>query len=241
MNDTIQTILNHTSIRKFNDQVIEAAEADAIIEAAMRGASAGNMMLYSLIDIRSKETLEKLSHWCDDQPFIADAKLALLVVVDAYKWDLLYKANQLDALEGYDCPTAADLALGMQDAMIAAQNAVVAAESMGIGTCYIGDIMENKEIISDYFGLPKYTMPATLIVFGRYDHKPQLRPRFSKEFIVFKERYYALKEPEIQAMFKGQFEGDGSVRNFYKRKRASAFYAEMVRSIKAYAENFFKS
>ena len=239
MNQTIQSLKNHTSIRKFNSVPITDDVIDDIIEASLRGASAGNMMLYSFIDIRSKETLKKLSVWCDNQPFIADSQFALLVVVDAYKWDKIYKLNQLDVTEAYDCPTVADLALGVQDAMIAAQNAVIAAESLGIGTCYIGDIMENKEIISEYFNLPRHTMPVTLIVFGNFDTKPQLRDRFPKESVVFKEKYKQLNDNEIEEMFRGRFEGDGSVTQFYKRKRASDFYTEMVRSIKAYALAFF--
>ncbi|MBS7525532.1 nitroreductase family protein [Fusibacter paucivorans] len=240
MNETIKIMKDHTSIRKFNGMPLTDAEIDAIIESAMRGATAGNMMLYSLIDVRSKENLSKLAVWCDNQPFIESAAFALIVVVDYQKWHRFYELNGLDRSLGYDGPTPTDLVLGMQDAMIAAQNAVIAAESMGIGTCYIGDILEHKETVSAHFGLPDYTIPATLIVFGRYEHKPVLRKRFDKSYVVFSERYETLSDESIKAMFSEHFTSDGSVEAFYKRKHSAPFYKEMVRSIRAYFEPFFK-
>jgi hypothetical protein len=91
-----------------------------------------------------------------------------------------------------------------------------------------------------HFGLPDYTMPATLIVFGRYDHKPVLRKRFDKSFVVFPERYAALDDAAIKQMFAGHFDSDGSVAAFYNRKHSAPFYKEMVRSIRAYFEAFLK-
>jgi hypothetical protein len=89
--------------------------------------------------------------------------------------------------------------------------------------------------------LPAYTLPATLIVFGRYDHKPVLRKRFDKPYVVFRERYETLSDEAIKAMFADHFASDGSVEAFYKRKHSAPFYKEMVRSIRAYFEPFFKA
>lgn len=176
MNEVIKLLKSHTSIRKFNETKITDEQIQHIIESAMQGATAGNMMAYSIIKIRSKDTLKKLSKSCDNQPFIADADVALLFVADNYKWHKFYEQRNIsETFPDYEGPCISDFMLGISDGMIAAQNAVIAAESLGIGTCYIGDIMENYEYHKELFNLPKYTMPFALVIMGNYDTKPQKR------------------------------------------------------------------
>jgi FMN reductase (NADPH) len=236
MNEVIKQLTDHVSIRKFNDRAISEENVNAILDAAMRGATAGNMMSYSIIKIRSKDTLKKLAASCDNQPFIADANLALLFVVDNYKWHRFFELYGIpDAFPEYKGPIINDMILGMQDAMIAAQNAVIAAESLGIGTCYIGDIMEQYEFHRQLFDLPEYTMPATLVVMGYYDKKPQHRSRFNRRFVVFDEQYKKIDDDFIRGMFSEyQDEDSDFAKKFYKRKMDAAFFAEMRRSLQLY-------
>ncbi len=241
MNEVIKLLNEHTSIRKFNDNIITEEQIELIINAAIRGATAGNMMYYSIIKIQSKDTLLKLSKSCDNQPFIENASLALLFVVDNYKWDKYFEQRQIkQRFNDYDGPVISDFILGMQDTMIAAQNAVIAAESLGIGTCYIGDIMENCEFHKELFSLPKYTMPATLIVMGNYDTKPQIRERFEKSFIAFDEEYPKINNDFIDDMFSSNEKNNLEfAEKFYARKKDSPFSKELVRSIKHYLKDWF--
>ena len=90
---------------------------------------------------------------CDNQPFIARAPLVLLFLADYQRWFDYYMLSGVEDLcrrrgEPLRKPQEGDLFLACNDALIAAQTAVVAAESLGIGSCYIGDIMENYEIAS---------------------------------------------------------------------------------------------
>ena len=91
------------------------------------------------------------------------------------------------------------------DALIAAQTAVVAAEALGIGSCYIGDIMENYEIHRDLFGLPQYVFPIGLLCFG-YPTQGQMQrpmtPRFDRKFIVFPDRYRRLDAAGFDEMYR---------------------------------------
>ncbi|NYB75376.1 nitroreductase family protein [Sedimentibacter hydroxybenzoicus DSM 7310] len=236
MNDVIELLKSHTSIRKFNETKIADEQAQYIIDSAMRGATAGNMMAYSIIKIRSKETLSKLAKSCDNQPFIESADLALLFVADSYKWHrFFWQRNINEAFPDYKGPCISDFMLGVQDGMIAAQNAVIAAESLGIGTCYIGDIMENYEYHRELFNLPEYTMPITLVVMGNYDTKPQIRDRFDKSCVVFDEVYPTISEEFINNMFlKNESKDSDFAVKFYKRKIDAPFFKEMIRSIKKY-------
>ncbi len=242
-NPTIDVLVNHTSIRKFNQEEISDEAVSTIIEAAKRGATAGNMMLYSIVKIRSKSSLKSLAKSCDDQPFIGDASLALLFVLDHHKWQKYFEISGLpERVEGFSGPSVSDFVLAMQDATIAAQNAVIAAESMGIGTCYIGDIMEHYETHKAFFNLPEYTMPAILVVFGHFDHKPVLRPRFEDEFTVFEETYPDINDAFIQKMFKEKDEStEDFAYKFYMRKKNADFFKEMNRSIHKYLSEWTKN
>ena len=106
------------------------------------------------MDLEQKKN--RLSISCDHQPFIEKAQLVLVYCADCLKW---YKAFAKAGCEPRK-PEEGDLFLAMCDVLIAAQNAVVAAESLGIGSCYIGDIMENCEEQRDILGLSPYVFPA---------------------------------------------------------------------------------
>lgn len=240
MNEVIRLLEEHTSIRKFNGKPIDKSQENAILHAAMRGATAGNMMLYSIVTIRDKERLAALAESCDQQPFIANADLALLFAVDSSKWHQYFNQREIPKLyPDYEGPVVSDFMLGMQDAMIAAQNAVIAAESLGLGTCYIGDIMEHYEDHKAFFNLPEYVMPATLVVIGHYDEKPKVRQRFDRQFVVFEETYRQLSPAELDAMFEREEKGNPDfAQKFYKRKMDAPFFKEMIRSIKLYLKEW---
>ena len=102
--------------------------------AAIQAPTAGNMTLYSIIDIQDQAIKEKLAKTCDNQPFIAKAPLVLIFVADYQKWYDIYTHYDKDIQPLEE----SDLILALEDCMIAAQNAVVAAWSLGIGSCYIG-------------------------------------------------------------------------------------------------------
>ena len=85
------------------------------------------------------------------------------------------------------------------DALIAAQNTVVAAESLGVGSCYIGDILENCERVRQLLELPKYVLPIAMVVYGYpvESQKNRKKPaRFEKEYIVFENKYRRLTKEE---------------------------------------------
>ena len=110
-------------------------EKELILKAAAAAPTAGNQQLYTILDITDQELKDKLAETCDHQPFIAKAKMVLIFCADYQKW--------YDAFQAVDCesrkPGPGELMLACSDANIAAQNAVTAAWSLGIGSCYIHD------------------------------------------------------------------------------------------------------
>ena len=200
MNNVIETINNRVSLRVYKDTPISDEDLNIILNSAIKAPTAGNMMMYSILKIKSDKTKEKLSVTCDNQPFIKNAPLILIFLADVNKWFNYFKVCGVDDIKG---PGLNDLILGINDALIAAQNAVIAAESLGIGSCYIGDIMENYEIHKKLLNLPNYTFPACMLTLGYYpdNYQRNFRDRFDSNFVVFDEVYEDLNMDKLKDMF----------------------------------------
>lgn len=200
MNNVIETINNRVSLRVYKDTPISDEDLNIILNSAIKAPTAGNMMMYSILKIKSDKTKEKLSVTCDNQPFIKNAPLILIFLADVNKWFNYFKVCGVDDIKG---PGLNDLILGINDALIAAQNAVIAAESLGIGSCYIGDIMENYEIHKKLLNLPNYTFPTCMLTLGYYpdNYKRNFRDRFDSNFVVFDEVYEDLNMDKLKDMF----------------------------------------
>ena len=158
-NPILQSLFDRKSVRVYEEKPIPAEMKQAILEAAAQAPSAGCQQLYTILDITDPALKEALAESCDHQPFIAKAPLVLVFCADCKKWYDAY----LEAGCTPRTPGVGDLMLAVTDAAIAAQNAVVAAESFGIGSCYIGDIMENCDTQRSLLHLPDYVFPAVSI------------------------------------------------------------------------------
>jgi len=199
MNQTIQQLFDRKSTRVFTDREIGTEEKNLILQSAVMAPTAGNQQLYTILDITDPEIRNALVKTCDNQPFIAEAKMVLIFCADCKKW--------YDAFLTAGCaprkPGVGDLTLAIADAIIAAQNAVVAAQSLGIGSCYIGDITENCEQQRQLLNLPRYVYPACMVVFG-YPTEQQLtrqKPlRSPMETIVHENGYHEMDEQTLQHM-----------------------------------------
>ncbi len=246
MNETLRVIHNRRSVRAYQDKPIDRETTNMIIQAAMRAPTAGNMMLYSILEVKEQTLKEKLSKSCDDQPFIARAPLVLLFLADYQRWFDAYIAFDVPSFcdaEGEEMrlPGEGDLMLACCDALIAAQTAVIAAESLGIGSCYVGDIMERYEYHSQLLNLPRYTFPITLLCFGYPTEAAQeraLSPRFPQACIHFEDQYRRLDEAELKRMLEPRERENhlGDAVNvgqqYYERKFAADFTIEMTRSVR---------
>ncbi len=258
MNQVIDVLMKRRSVRAYEEKQISAEVRAEILRATLRAPTAGNMMLYSIVEVTDQKIKDRLAITCDHQPFIAKAPLVWLFLADYQRWfDYFLACGVEEACRQKHFPMrkpeAGDLFLACCDALIAAQNAVIAAESFGIGSCYIGDIMEQYEIHRKLFDLPQYTFPIGLLVFG-YPTPEQLRrpytKRFDEKFILFENKYHRLDEQEFRKMFaqherqmsKGQNkEGPANFgQAMYFRKFDSDFSREMSRSVRVILERWLE-
>lgn len=240
MNEIIKALHMRKSVRVFTAQAISGGDKERILQAALQAPSAGCQMLYTILDITDQDKREKLALLCDNQPFIGKAQMVLVFCADCRKWLSFYQEAGLDPR----LPGPGDLLLAVEDALIAAQNAVTASQSLGIGSCYIGDVMENAEKIKELLLLPQYVYPACMLVFGYPTRQQQEREkpgRFRVEDMVCENSYRDKSGQEIREMFREKT-GDKSYEEwmeaFWKRKYESDFSREMNRSMGVYLEDY---
>ncbi|MHA1473081.1 MAG: nitroreductase family protein [Promethearchaeota archaeon] len=253
-NETLKIIKNRRSIRAYDPRPLTQEEIDTIILGAMRAPTAGNLMMYSIIQVADQNLKDKLVKTCDNQPHIAKAPLVLLFLADMQRWWDYFelskaeeKCNEIGKL--YQTPQESDLLLACCDALIAAQNSVIAAESLGIGSCYIGDIMENYETHREMFNLSKWVFPITLICFGypKGDKsKIPLTTRFPRKFILFTDKYYRLNEKDFNEMLKDDKRkivekgAKNMGQQLYLGKLGADYSVEMRRSVKVALKEWLK-
>lgn len=239
-NPTIRELLERKSVRVFTDQKISPEDKRQILYAAAEAPSAGCQQFYTIIDVTDQALKEKLSVTCDNQPFIAKAPMVLVFCTDCRRW---YEAFQAAGCEPRN-PGAGDLLLGITDTAIAAQNAVTAAWSLGIGSCYIGDILENCEQHQELLHLPRYVVPSVMLVLGYpvEQQKTRKKPvRFELADIVSENEYPVKNEEDYRTMFEhrcGNSSFEEWMERFCNRKYNSDFAKEMTRSVEEYLKQF---
>lgn len=244
-NDILAALAARKSVRAFTPEPVSPAQRRAILQAALQAPTAGNQTLYTILDITDGEKKQRLSQLCDHQPFIAAAPLVLMFLADGTRWHRAYgAAGCAPRPQGLG-----DALLAMADACIAAQNAVTAAESLGLGSCYIGDVLENREQMRALLALPPCVFPAAMLVIGHPTAQQKQRPkppRFAPEDVVCENTYRALP-PEAFADALARREGPaarastdytGWLQAFCARKFNSDFSREMSRSAAGYLADF---
>ncbi|HAF85754.1 MAG TPA: nitroreductase [Sphaerochaeta sp.] len=261
MNETLQILRDRRSVRAFSDIDLTDEQVSLIKEATLRAPTAGNMALYSVIEIHDQKKKEQLARLCDNQIMITKAPLVWVFLADMQKWVNFFtdggsrEKGEKEGLASWRDPGLGDLHLCMQDAIIAAQNAVVAAESLGIGSCYIGDVIENFEALRDLLELDHYTVPACMVIFGNPKSEPtgKQTPRCPQEAIFMQDRYDSPTLEQLQYAFSEHekmrrelkilpFRNTGSIADhYYFKKHTSSFMQEMNRSTKVMFDHWCTS
>ena len=237
MNETIKLLMERKSVRQFVQEEMPREDVEAILNAAVQAPSAGNMTLWTIINVTDPEKKLALSKSCDNQPFIATAPLVLVFCADYRRWFEVFKT--LDLGEELRVPAEGDFMLATADTIIAAHATVVAADALGYGSCYIGDIIENCDIQREILGLPEYVKPVAMAVYGKptQNQIDRKKPtRFNLEDVVHENSYK--QEQGAQEMIRMLKERQGLddeafdrwIMAFTKRKWNCDFSREMSRS-----------
>jgi nitroreductase len=257
--DFDRLFMERKSVRAYADRPISPELKDALIAATMRSATAGNMMLYSILEIEDPAIKARLAETCDHQPFIATAPLVLVYLADYARMTAFFEVSRVKEILSSETaamawPRESDLLLAASDAMIAAQTTAIAAQALGLGSCYIGDIMEHWEVHRDLFRLPRYAFPVAMLCIGYPTEQQKQRsqpPRLPVSAVVHK-NHYALPGPELLATLytgpgyaspgqgKGKDEPKNAGQALYRRKFDTDYSREMRRSVKAMLDAWWR-
>ena len=195
--NTIETILSHRSIRSYKSDPVPENTLEEILTAAIRGSTTGNMQLYSIIITKDEEMKKKILPLHFNQQIVMQAPITLTFCADFNRFDLWCKYRGVEP--GYD--NFHSFTWAVIDAIIAAQNACIAAEAHGLGICYLGTTTYTADKMIDVFNLPKGVVPITAITLGYPDIIPPLTDRLPLEAVVHNEVYKDYSKEKIDELF----------------------------------------
>lgn len=192
MNDTIKTLQTHASIRSFKEEQLSKEQITTIVKSAQMAPTSSFLQAYSIIGVSDKQQKEKLAVLAGNQDYVAKNGHFFVFCAD-------FNRHKLGAeIEDHNEPLALEsvekFLVGAVDATLAAQNAVIAAESLGLGTVYIGGIRSNIEEVSELLQLPEFVVPVVGLAVGYIEETSSLKPRLPFENVYHENKYEQNKD-----------------------------------------------
>ena len=195
MNPTIERLLAHRSVRRFTDEPVSDERVRAIVACGQAAASSSNGQALSVIRVRDAARRERLAALAGDQPYVADAAVFLVWCAD------LRRAAAACEREGgtFEPGMTEHFVIATVDVALAAQNAVVAAESLGLGICYIGGLRNEPAAVAELLALPDQVYPVFGLCLGHPAEEHELKPRLPLDAVLMEETYDAERQDALVA------------------------------------------
>ncbi|ADU30944.1 oxygen-insensitive NADPH nitroreductase [Evansella cellulosilytica] len=187
MNDVIETILNHRSIRSFVDEPLCSEQIKTIVRAAQMASTSSYIQAYTIIGVKNKTTKATLAELAGNQPYVEKNGHFFLFCADLHRHEVSGKIENVNVSKSLE--STEKLLVSIVDASLAAQNATLAAESMGLGICYIGGIRNNIDKVAELLKLPSYVIPLFGLAVGVPEKDTEQKPRLPFDNIYHEEEY----------------------------------------------------
>lgn len=201
-NPTIDVLRAHRTIRKFEDSPLSVQDRDALIDVARRAPTSSFRQQFSIIHVTDVALRDQLAEVAQ-QPYVGTSKGDLFMfVVDLYRNARIREEAGLDIAP-------------LQRTNLAAHNMEVAAESMGLGTVYLGSLLRNPARTIELLELPRMTFPILGLLVGRPLQDPPYRPRVPKDLAVGENTYPKVEGSYLEALA----EYDEDVRTYYEMRK----------------------
>jgi FMN reductase (NADPH) len=184
-NPTIELIHQHGSVRQYKPDPVPREMIETIVIAAQRASTSSNLQMFSVVALTDAEKRAKMQNFCGGQRHIRQAPVFLTWVAD------LSRLERISEPRGYTMESGQveNFLLAAVDTAIAAQNAALAAESLGLGFCYIGAIRNNPHEVIQLLNLPRLTFPLVGMTLGWPVETPMIRPRLPIDAVLHWEQY----------------------------------------------------
>ena len=212
-NETIASQLAHRTIRAYKERPLTEAEIETLMEVARHTATASYLQGYTVLHITDPQVREKI-YAASGQPYVGGTKGDMFIfVVD------LYRNSRIRAEQGVSSEALSSMNLfltGAEDALLAAQNVVVAAESMGLGTVYLGSILADPRLVVDALELSELTFPILGLLVGHSDQEPGQKPRLPLSILTAENTY-----PRVESYTEALADYDREVTEYYDLRSGS--------------------
>jgi len=210
MNSVIELIKSHRSIRKFKPQIVSDQILQDIIACCQAAATSSNIQATTIIQVKDPSKREELAQLAGEQPYVASAGAFLVFCADLYRPKLACEMQGGTFSEG----NTEHFIIAATDVALAAQNGVIAAESLGLGICYIGGLRNNPQQVSDLLDLPDQVFPLFGLCIGYPDQDPQIKPRLPVSTVFKQNSYTDVNELD------GIKKYDEQMQNYYRSRTA---------------------
>ena len=184
-NPTLKLINEHASVRKYKSAPVSVDLIETIISAGQRASTSSNLQSYSVVATTNPNILERLAKISSNQEHVRTAPLFLTWCADLARLQKVCQMQNYEQNTGY----LENFLIAAMDASIAAQNAALAAESLGLGICFIGGIRNNPLEIIEFLELPSLVFPITGMTIGWPEGESLIRPRLPLKAILHWEKY----------------------------------------------------
>lgn len=196
-NPTIEQINRHYSVRKYKPDPVPDEMIEAIVAAGQRASTSSNLQTYCVVVVKELERRQRLKELCGNQKHITQAPIFMAWCADQSRLERVCQARGYEAINDY----VEDFLIAAVDSALAMQNATLAAESLGLGMCYIGGIRNYPDEVVQLLDLPPLVFPISGMTLGWPDAEPFIRPRLPLRAILHWERYDIRGEDQALAEY----------------------------------------
>ncbi len=185
MNQTIQLLKSHRSIRKFTDKPVEQSVVEALIGAGQAAATSSFIQACTVIQVNATDDREKLAAYAGNQAYVAAAPIFLVFCADMQRHKLACEMYKTEMQSGFT----EQFITATVDCGLFAQNVVTGAESLGLGVVYIGGLRNQIEAVSELLELPHLVYPVFGLCIGYPAQNPEVKPRLPIDVVLKQDRY----------------------------------------------------
>lgn len=186
LNPTIDLLMSHRSIRRFEDKPLPDGVLETLIQCGQQASTSSHVQAYTVIHVADPERKKKLAKLCADQVQIHQSSAFLAFCADLHRDRM---ANQMHKAERFDGDYVEALMIATVDVALMMQNVAIAAEAMGLGICMIGAMRNNPKAVGELLGLPPYVFAVAGFCIGYSAQGPEVKPRLPLDAVLHREQY----------------------------------------------------
>ncbi|MEM3699540.1 MAG: nitroreductase family protein [Candidatus Bathyarchaeia archaeon] len=195
----LNIILTRTSIRHFDKKrKVPKKILEKILLAGIRAPSAGNIQPRTFIVIKNETIKERLYELCENQAFMKDAPVWIVICLDLHRH---LKAAKLTGVD-YDFTGILPYTFGVLDAALSLENMVIAADALGLGSVIIGSIIEHPQEAKEILKLPEHCLALSILCVGYPRKKLGIREKWDYNVIVCEDAYKDIETEDVSVYWR---------------------------------------